>query len=73
MTIKTLTYIHNLLKEEKNKRLSDLHKARNCYKEAVDQEKEEDVITVCREIKNNHYEKDQEALDVLNDFEAKEW
>lgn len=73
MTIKTLSLIHKLLEEEKNKRLADLQKARKCYKEAVDQELGKDTIAICDEIKNNHFEKYNEALAALNDFEHKEW
>lgn len=73
MKIATLELIHKLLEEEKNKQLRALQKARKNLNEAIDEDKEEDILAFHREIKNNCDENYNRAFYALQDFEQNEW
>lgn len=73
MKFKTLSLIHKLLEEEKTKQLSAFHKARDNYNNAVDEEKEQSIIEVYKNLNDTCWEKYSEALNALNDFEDTEW
>ena len=73
MKFATLSLIHKLLEEEKTKQLSAYHIARDNYNNAVDEEKETNIIEVYKGLKDSCWDKYSEALNALNDFENKEW
>ena len=71
MTVSTLTYIHELLKEEVRKCEGALELIRKVYREAVDNEQSN--VECLEEQKENARKKYNKALDALTDYEAKEW
>lgn len=71
MTVTTLTYIHNLLKEEANKREMALKWIRESYVKAMDDEQPN--VKTLEEQKEVARIKFNEANDALRDFESKEW
>lgn len=71
MTVKTLTYIHNLLKEDANDKETTMNFVRTIYNEAVRENKPtaehiREQYQLCRD-------KYWEAREALEDFERKEW
>ena len=78
MTIKTLSFIHDLLVNEEHSaalKLKWYHESD--YSPAIDMYKEKSMTKArYEEIKAKHdelYEKHERALDALIEFEAKEW
>lgn len=71
MTIKTLTYIHNLLKEDVAQREDVKKYIREVYDTAL--EATDPTAEHLREQYNDAKDKYYDALHALEDFEAKEW
>ena len=71
MTIKTLTYIHNLLKEDVQTHENAKAYIREIYFKAQDEEKPN--AEYLRKQYENARDKLREAQNALEDFEAKEW
>lgn len=71
MTIKTLTYIHNLLKDDVNLKEGAKKHIYELWNEAV--EKEYSNAEYIREQYDIARDKCYEAQHALEDFEAKEW
>ena len=71
MTIKTLTYIHNLLKEDVDLKSGAKKHIYELWSEAVD--KEYSNAEYIREQYDLARKKLYEAENALEDFEAKEW
>lgn len=71
MTIKTLTYIHNLLKEDVNTHAN----AKDYIRQVADKAEAEEAPNAqyLREQYNKAFNKYCEACNALQDFEAKEW
>lgn len=71
MKIKTLSYIHNLLKEEAEKRKEEYLIAATAKKNATDEELENDPsIEAAYKVARNKW---NEADNALSDFEDQEW
>lgn len=71
MTVSTLTYIHELLKEEVSKREGALELIRKVYLEALDNKQPN--VKCLEQQKENARKKYSKAYDALTDFESKEW
>ena len=71
MTIKTLTFIHESLKDEVNRRLDTKKYVYDLWEEAVEQELP--TAEHIREQYNIAREKYNEAHDALEDFEQQDW
>lgn len=71
MTIKTLTYIHNLLKEDVQTQENAKEYIREVYNKALEEEKEN--APFLRKQYETQRQKLREAENALEDFEAKEW
>lgn len=71
MTIKTLTYIHNLLIEDVKTHTNAKDYARQIAEKAEDEEAPN--AQYLRELYNKAFNKYRAACNALQDFEAKEW
>lgn len=71
MTIKTLTHIHNLLKEDVQTQENAKNYIREIYQQALDEEK--DNAPFLRKQYETAREKLRNAQNALDDFEEKEW
>lgn len=71
MNIKTLSYIHNLLKENKEKERKAMEIARTERNKAEDDEAEN--FPSLEKLYRKTYESFCEASNALDDFEAQEW
>ena len=71
MTIKTLTFIHDLLKEENQTRHNAYHYIRNLANKAV--EEEAPNAEYLKKQADDAWLKHIEAVKALDDFEEKEW
>lgn len=71
MTIKTLTYIHNLLIENEKKTMG----ARKTVSQALKKAEEEnaDNIETLKRVNEETFRAWSKAFDSLKDFEAQEW
>lgn len=74
MTIKTLEYIHNVLKEEERKSWQAYKDARQLQYDYEDSDTpDQELIDRQCEAANNFYEMHSAARDALTDFEDQEW
>ena len=71
MTIKTLTYIHNLLIDDVKTNTNAKDYARQIAEKAEDEEAPN--AQYLRELYNKAFNKYLDACNALQDFEAKEW
>lgn len=71
MTIKTLTYIHNLLKEDVETQTNAKLYIQEVYNNALEEGKEN--ASFLRQQYETQRRKLREAENALDDFEAKEW